>query len=140
MTGARGREWPADDGPVCVDIDIVRDESCRECADVLYGTGSAAYATELLSRYPGCLLVTLRGANGVCLTVTRGCPLESIPDDSVGARRQHRTVLGPVPGPVVTSAEEHRRFTFTVHAWFTRLTGRPRVAAGDPPGDGRPSG
>ncbi|MEU8348903.1 hypothetical protein [Streptomyces sp. NPDC048845] len=62
MTGYRGDGHGAD--CVAVDLDSRTDEGLRECADALYGTGCPALGGVLLRRYPGCLLVTLRGTPG----------------------------------------------------------------------------
>lgn len=72
---------------VGVDLDGAASEAWLRCADVLFGRGAPPRAAELLSRYPGCLLVSLRDADGRCVTLAR-----------VGAGRVEARVCGDVHG------------------------------------------
>jgi hypothetical protein len=60
-----------EDEHLIVDLDTCADEAVRSCADVLYGTGCPELATELLRRYPGCMVVAVRDARGGCLCLSR---------------------------------------------------------------------
>ncbi|MER7410796.1 hypothetical protein [Streptomyces cacaoi] len=101
-------------GCVPVDIDACGDEAVRECADVLYGS-SAHSARELLRRYPGCLVVTLRHPDGSCCVVTR-----------TGGRR--------VPPPAGRLPDAgHRRLAVRVHAGLASGLSLETVLTGCPP-------
>ncbi|QHC21981.1 hypothetical protein [Streptomyces sp. GS7] len=54
-----------------VDLDTCADETARQCADVLYGSGGAERARWLLRRYPGALFVLLRAGGSRCVAVAR---------------------------------------------------------------------
>lgn len=56
---------------VRVELDGAASEAWRCCADVLFGTGGPRQAAELMHRYPGCLLVSLRDGTGRCVTLVR---------------------------------------------------------------------
>lgn len=63
--------------PLAVPLESPADEAVRECADILYGcctrsrTAAEVLARRTLGRYPGCVLVVLRGPSGSCLARTR---------------------------------------------------------------------
>ncbi|MGW0732049.1 hypothetical protein [Streptomyces sp. NPDC002851] len=63
--------------PLAVRLESPADEAARECADILYGgcapsrVAAERLARRTLRRYPGCVLVVLRGPEGSCLARTR---------------------------------------------------------------------
>ncbi|MFE6688757.1 hypothetical protein ACFVFQ_20075 [Streptomyces sp. NPDC057743] len=71
FVGARAAVIAPDHDCCVVDLDTCADETARQCADVLYGTGGLRLANRLLSRYPGCLFVLLHGGGSRCIAVVR---------------------------------------------------------------------
>lgn len=110
---------PVHDDLVLVSLDAAGREVRRRCADVLYGAGDPALAEELLARYPGCLLVSVRDGSGRCVTLSR---------------TGRRICAAPVTGE-----REHAQLAAALHRWLVGLSARPAPAAG-PQGAGRPRG
>ena len=110
---------PVHDDLVLVSLDAASREVRRRCADVLYGAGDPALAEELLARYPGCLLVSVRDGSGRCVTLSR-----------TGRR---------ICAATVTGEREHAQLAAALHRWLVGLSARPAPAAG-PQGAGRPRG
>ncbi|MEU1784379.1 hypothetical protein ABZ553_00280 [Streptomyces sparsogenes] len=81
------------------------DATTPACADVLYGAGGPGHAARVLLRYPGCLLVTVRDADGGgrCVALARG-----------GGAPVAVTAAG---GPPI-SGREHALIASALHAWL----------------------
>jgi hypothetical protein len=123
---AGGARTPADayqvtvgDDPVLVSLDAAGREVRRRCADVLYGAGDPALAEELLARYPGCLLVSVRDGAGRCVTLSR---------------TGRRICVAPVTGE-----REHAHLAAALHRWVVALSA-PQAPAAGLRGAGRPRG
>lgn len=108
-----------DDDPVLVSLDAAGREVRRRCADVLYGAGDPALAEELLARYPGCLLVSVRDGAGRCVTLSR---------------TGRRICVAPVTGE-----REHAHLAAALHRWVVALSA-PQAPAAGLRGAGRPRG
>jgi hypothetical protein len=110
---------PVDDDPVLVSLDAAGREVRRRCADVLYGAGDPALAEELLARYPGCLLVSVRDGAGRCVTLSR---------------TGRRICVAPVTGE-----REHAHLAAALHRWVVALSA-PQAPSAGLRGAGRPRG
>src|SRR5262249_51654186 len=65
------------------------------CGDLLYGGGGPRLAADVLRRYPGCLLVSVRDGAGRCVTLLRG-PGGRVTrhvHSGVGTRRDHTALV-----------------------------------------------
>ena len=95
---------------VLVRLDTACDETRRRCADVLYGVGGPDLAEHLLARYPGCLLVSVRGPEGRCVTLS-----------STGLR---------IVATGVTGDREHALLASALHDWLVDVSACRARAAG----------
>ncbi|GAA2353098.1 hypothetical protein [Streptomyces cuspidosporus] len=97
------------DGHLRADLGGAADATTLTCADVLYGSvGDPGHAARVLRRYPGCLLTTVRDADGAdgggrCVALARG-----------GGVPVAVTAAG---GPPI-SGREHALIASVLHAWL----------------------
>ncbi|MEU7239146.1 hypothetical protein ACI2L4_06825 [Streptomyces sparsogenes] len=97
---------PLADGHLRVDLGGAADATTLTCADVLYSSvGDPGHAARVLRRHPGCLLVTVRDADGGgrCVALARG-----------GGAPVAVTAAGARP----VSGREHALIASALHAWL----------------------
>ncbi|WP_141713027.1 hypothetical protein [Streptomyces sparsogenes] len=114
--------YPPADGHLRVDLGGAADATTLTCADVLYGSvGDPRHAARVLRRYPGCLLATVRDADGAdgggrCVALARG-----------GGAPVAVTAAG---GPPV-SGREHALIASVLHAWVEAGLPLPALAGAE---------